>query len=188
MKALVSTAPGGPDTLQLLDLPIAEPGKGELRVRVEACGINYPDVLIIEDLYQMKPPRPFAPGSEIAGTIEAVGEGVEGWAPGDRMMAVIGHGGLAEQAIVPAARAVRLPQGRDAAEGAALLMTYATSYHALVDRGQLKPGETLLVLGPRAASASPRSRSARHSARPWSQRCRTRRRRPPHARRGRIAR
>ena len=147
MKALVSTAPGGPDTLQLLDLPIAEPGKGELRVRVEACGINYPDVLIIEDLYQMKPPRPFAPGSEIAGTIEAVGEGVEGWAPGDRMMAVIGHGGLAEQAIVPAARAVRLPQGRDAAEGAALLMTYATSYHALVDRGQLKPGETLLVLG-----------------------------------------
>ncbi len=80
MKALVSTAPGGPDTLQLLDLPIGEPGKGELRVRVEACGINYPDVLIIEDLYQFKPQRPFAPGSEIAGTIEAVGEGVEGWA------------------------------------------------------------------------------------------------------------
>jgi NADPH2:quinone reductase len=147
MKALVSTAPGGPGTLQLLDLPIAEPGRGELRVRVEACGINYPDVLIIEDLYQFKPQRPFAPGSEIAGTVEAVGEGVEGWAPGDRMMAVIGHGGLAEQAIVPAVRAVRLPEGRDAVEGAALLMTYATSYHALVDRGQLKAGETLLVLG-----------------------------------------
>ena len=147
MKALVSTAPGGPDTLQLLDLPIGEPGRGELRVRVEACGINYPDVLIIEDLYQFKPQRPFAPGSEIAGTVEAVGEGVEGWAPGDRMMAVIGHGGLAEQAIVPAVRAVRLPEGRDAAEGAALLMTYATSIHALVDRGQLKAGETLLVLG-----------------------------------------
>jgi len=147
MKALVSTAPGGPDTLQLLDLPIGEPGKGELRVRVEACGINYPDVLIIEDLYQFKPQRPFAPGSEIAGTIEAVGEGVEGWAPGDRIMAVTGHGGMAEQMIVPAIRAVRLPEGRDAAEGAALLMTYATSYHALVDRGQLKAGETLLVLG-----------------------------------------
>ncbi len=147
MKALVSTAPGGPDTLQLLDLPIGEPGKGELRVRVEACGINYPDVLIIEDLYQFKPQRPFAPGSEIAGTVEAVGEGVEGWAAGDRIMAVIGHGGLAEQVIVPAVRAVRLPEGRDAAEGAALLMTYATSYHALVDRGQLKAGETLLVLG-----------------------------------------
>ena len=147
MKALVSTAPGGPDTLQLLELPIGEPGKGELRVRVEACGINYPDVLIIEDLYQFKPQRPFAPGSEIAGTVEAVGEGVEGWKPGDRMMAVIGHGGLAEQAIVPAVRAVKLPEGRDAAEGAALLMTYATSIHALVDRGQLKAGETLLVLG-----------------------------------------
>jgi len=147
MKALVSTAPGGPDTLQLLDLPIGEPGKGELRVRVEACGINYPDVLIIEDLYQFKPQRPFAPGSEIAGTIEAVGEGVEGWAAGDRIMAVTGHGGMAEQMIVPAIRAVRLPEGRDAAEGAALLMTYATSYHALVDRGQLKAGETLLVLG-----------------------------------------
>ena len=118
-----------------------------MRVRVEACGINYPDVLIIEDLYQFKPQRPFAPGSEIAGTVEAVGEGVEGWVPGDRMMAVIGHGGMAEQVIVPAVRAVRLPEGRDAAEGAALLMTYATSYHALVDRGQLKPGETLLVLG-----------------------------------------
>jgi len=147
MKALVSTAPGGPDTLQLLELPIGEPGKGELRVRVEACGINYPDVLIIEDLYQFKPQRPFAPGSEIAGTVEAVGEGVAGWSPGDRMMAVIGHGGLAEQAIVPAVRAVKLPEGRDAAEGAALLMTYATSIHALVDRGQLKAGETLLVLG-----------------------------------------
>ena len=147
MKALVSTAPGGPDTLQLLDLPTPEPGAGELRVRVEACGINYPDVLIIEDLYQFKPPRPFAPGSEIAGTVEAVGDGVEGWAPGDRLMAVIGHGGLAEQAIVPAVRAVHLPEGRDVAEGAALLMTYATSYHALVDRGQLKAGETLLVLG-----------------------------------------
>jgi NADPH2:quinone reductase len=147
MKALVSTAPGGPDTLQLLELPIGEPGRGELRVRVDACGINYPDVLIIEDLYQFKPPRPFAPGSEIAGTVEAVGEGVKGWTVGDRMMAVIGHGGLAEQAIVPAVRAVRLPEGRNPAEGAALLMTYATSYHALVDRGQLKPGETLLVLG-----------------------------------------
>ena len=147
MKALVSTASGGPDTLQLVDLPIGEPGKGELRVRVEACGINYPDVLIIEDKYQFKPPRPFAPGSEIAGTIEAVGEGVEDWKAGDRIMAVTGHGGMAEQMIVPAVRAVRLPEGRDAAEGAALLMTYATSYHALVDRGQLKAGETLLVLG-----------------------------------------
>ncbi|WBO21703.1 NADPH:quinone oxidoreductase family protein [Sphingomonas abietis] len=147
MKALLSRAPGGPDTLAMGELPDREPGAGELRVRVLACGINYPDVLIIEDRYQVKPPRPFAPGSEIAGEVDAIGDGVEGWAIGDRLIAVLGHGGLAEQVMVPVARAVRLPAGRDPIEGAALLMTYATTYHALVDRGQLQPGETLLVLG-----------------------------------------
>jgi len=147
MKALISRAPGGPDTLELGDLPDITPGPGELRVRVLACGINYPEVLIIEDKYQFKPPRPFAPGSEIAGVVDMVGEGVAGWQPGDKLIAVLGHGGLAETAIVPAVRAVRLPEGRDPVEGAALLMTYATTYHALVDRGGLKAGETLLVLG-----------------------------------------
>jgi NADPH:quinone reductase-like Zn-dependent oxidoreductase len=147
MKALLSREPGGPDTLEIGELPDREPGKGEIRVKVLACGINYPEVLIIEDKYQMKPPRPFAPGSEIAGVVNAVGEGVEGWATGDRLIAVLGSGGMAETAIVPAERAVRLPEGRDPIEGAALLMTYATTYHALVDRGQLKAGETLLVLG-----------------------------------------
>ena len=147
MKALLSREPGGPDTLEIGELPDREPGTGEIRVKVLACGINYPEVLIIEDKYQMKPPRPFAPGSEIAGVVDAVGEGVEGWTPGDRLIAVLGSGGMGETVIVPAVRAVRLPEGRDPIEGAALLMTYATTYHALVDRGQLKAGETLLVLG-----------------------------------------
>ncbi len=147
MKALISRAPGGPDMLEMGELPDRAPGPGEIGVKVLACGINYPETLIIEDKYQFKPPRPFAPGSEIAGIVDMVGEGVEGWKAGDRLIAVIGHGGLAETAIVPAARAVHLPEGRDPVEGAALLMTYATTYHALVDRGGLKAGETLLVLG-----------------------------------------
>ncbi|AHE55491.1 NADPH:quinone oxidoreductase family protein [Sphingomonas sanxanigenens] len=147
MKALVSTAVGGPETLSLLDLPVPVPGAGELGVRVLVCGINYPDVLIIEDKYQFKPQRPFAPGSEISGVVEAVGADVQGWAIGDRLIAVTGHGGLAEQMVLEAGRAFKLPDGRDPAEGAALLMTYATTIHALVDRGTLRPGETLLVLG-----------------------------------------
>ncbi len=147
MKALLSRAPGGPETLEIGDLPDREPRPGELRVKVLACGVNYPEVLIIEDKYQFKPTRPFAPGSEIAGVVDAVGEGVEGWSLGDRLIAVIGNGGMAEAAMVPAARAIRLPDGRDPIEGSALLLTYATTIHALVDRGRLAAGQTLLVLG-----------------------------------------
>jgi NADPH:quinone reductase-like Zn-dependent oxidoreductase len=147
MKALLSVAPGGPETLQLTDMPAPQPGKGEVRVRVLACAINYPDVLIIEDKYQFKPPRPFAPGCEIAGEVEAVGEGVTGWAPGDRLIAVGRSGGLAEQMIVPAQAAIPLPKDADPIQGAALIFTYGTTIHALVDRGQLKAGETLLILG-----------------------------------------
>ncbi|RST31132.1 NADPH:quinone oxidoreductase family protein [Sphingomonas ginkgonis] len=147
MKALISAAPGGPETLQLSDLPEPAPGPGELLVKVLACGINYPDVLIIEDKYQFKPPRPFAPGSEICGEVIGLGEGVAGWQVGDRLVAVTGHGGLAEQLTLPAARAFPLPAGHDPVEAAGLLMTYATTIHALVDRGQLQAGETLLVLG-----------------------------------------
>ncbi|UUR07841.1 NADPH:quinone oxidoreductase family protein [Sphingomonas glaciei] len=147
MKALLSTAPGGPDTLQLSDLPEPAPGPGDLLVRVRAAAINFPDVLIIEDKYQMRPPRPFAPGGEIAGEVLHVGEGVNGWSVGDRLIAVPGFGGLVEQIVIPAASAFRLPDSRSFAQGAALLLTYATSIHALWDRGQLKAGETLLVLG-----------------------------------------
>ncbi len=116
-------------------------------VRVKACAINYPDVLIIEDKYQFRPERPFAPGGEIAGIVETVGEGVEGWSEGDRMIAMLGHGGLAEMVAVPAAMALPLPEGRSFEDGSALILTYATTIHALLDRGKLKEGETLLVLG-----------------------------------------
>jgi NADPH2:quinone reductase len=147
MKALLSRAPGGPETLELADLPDPVPGEGQVIVAVRACAINYPDVLIIEDRYQFKPPRPFSPGGEIAGVIDAVGDGVEGWSVGDRVIAVIGHGGLAERVAVDAARLNRLPDERDFADGAALLLTYATTIHALADRGRLSAGQTLLVLG-----------------------------------------
>jgi NADPH:quinone reductase-like Zn-dependent oxidoreductase len=144
---LLSEAPGGPETLALREFPDPSPGPGQLLVRVRACAINYPDVLIIEDKYQFKPPRPFAPGGEIAGTVERVGEGVEGWSEGDRLIAMIGHGGLAEKVVVDAARALPLPPERSFEEGSALILTYATSIHALLDRARLKEGQNLLVLG-----------------------------------------
>ena len=152
MRALLSTAPGGPETLSVGELPSPVAGPGELKVRVRAAAINYPDVLIIEDKYQFKPPRPFAPGGEIAGEVIAVGEGVPapedgGWAIGDRLMAVTGWGGLVEEIVVPAKTAFRLPEGRSFTDGAALLLTYGTSIHALYDRGNLAAGQTLLVLG-----------------------------------------
>lgn len=147
MRALLSHEPGGPETLRLDELPDPQPGPGEILVRVRAAAINFPDVLIIEDKYQLKPPRPFAPGGEIAGEIEAIGEGVQGWTVGDRVIAVTGFGGLAEKVVVPARAAYRLPEERSFEEGAALLLTYATSIHALLDRGKLQAGQTLLVLG-----------------------------------------
>src|SRR4051794_37513332 len=147
MRALLSHAPGGPETLRLDELADPVPGPGELLVRVRACGINFPDVLIIEDKYQLRPPRPFAPGGEIAGEVIAVGDGVSGWSEGDRIIAALGFGGLAEQVTVPADRAILLPAERSFEEGSALLMTYATAIHALVDRGKLQSGQSLLVLG-----------------------------------------
>ena len=147
MKALLSHSPGGPETLTVDELPDPVAGPGQLLVRVRAAAINYPDVLIIEDKYQFKPPRPFAPGGEIAGEVEALGEGVEGWAIGDRLIAVPGWGGLVEKIVIDATTAFRLPDDRSFTDGAALLLTYATSIHALYDRGDLKAGETLLVLG-----------------------------------------
>ena len=147
MKALLSHEPGGPDTLCLDELPDPEPGPGELLVKVRAAAINFPDVLIIEDKYQLKPPRPFAPGGELAGEVEAVGERVEGWNVGDRVIAVTGFGALAEKVVIPARSAFRLPEERSFEEGAALLLTYATSIHAVLDRGRLKAGQTMLVLG-----------------------------------------
>ncbi|MEO8547164.1 MAG: NADPH:quinone oxidoreductase family protein [Sphingomicrobium sp.] len=147
MRILLSRESGGPETLAIAEVAEPRPAPGELLVRVRACSINFPDVLIIEDKYQLKPPRPFAPGGEVAGEIEAVGEGVEGWKVGDRIIAVTGFGGLAEKIVIPAKSAFRLPDKRSFEEGAALLLTYATSIHALADRGRLEAGQTLLVLG-----------------------------------------
>jgi NADPH:quinone reductase-like Zn-dependent oxidoreductase len=147
MKALLSRQPGPPETLELTEVDDPVPGPGQLLVRVKACAINYPDVLIIEDKYQSRPPRPFAPGGEIAGIVEQPGEGVTGWSAGDRLIAMLGHGGLAEKVLVSAAAALPLPADRGFEEGSALILTYATTIHALLDRGRIEEGETLLVLG-----------------------------------------
>ncbi|WP_326525043.1 NADPH:quinone oxidoreductase family protein [Sphingomonas sp.] len=147
MRALLSEAAGGPETLKLGEVGDPAAGAGQVVVAVRACSINYPDVLIIEDRYQFRPERPFAPGGEIAGVVDSVGEGVTGWAPGDRVIGVVGHGGLAEKVAVDAEKLYRLPEGRSFAEGSALLLTYATTIHALLDRGHLKTGDSLLVLG-----------------------------------------
>ena len=119
MKALLSHAPGGPETLTIDELPNPVAGPGQLLVRVRAAAINFPDVLIIEDKYQFKPPRPFAPGGEISGEVEAVGEGVTGWAIGDRLIAVPGWGGLTEKIAIEAKSAFRLPDHRSFTDGAA---------------------------------------------------------------------
>ncbi|WP_176590589.1 MULTISPECIES: NADPH:quinone oxidoreductase family protein [Sphingobium] len=147
MKALVSNLPGGPDTLEIVDLPEPSVGPGELRVRVVACGINYPDVLVIEDKYQARPTRPFSPGAEFSGIVDAVGEGVEGFAPGDRILAAGRFGALAELVVIDAVRCHHLPDTLSFETGAAIQFTYATSYHALQDRARLQPGETLFVMG-----------------------------------------
>ena len=147
MKALLSHQPGGPDTLRVEDVAVPQPGPGQLRIKVEAAALNFPDTLIIRDLYQFKPPRPFAPGGEVAGVVEALGEGVSGHQPGDRVIALCGNGGLAETVLAPANQTFTLPDTIDFATGASLQYTYGTSYHALKDRGRLKAGETLLVLG-----------------------------------------
>lgn len=147
MRAVLSKTPGGPETLVVEEVLDPTPMKGEVIIDVKAVGINFPDTLIIEDRYQFKPARPFSPGAEVAGTVEAVGEGVKGLTRGDRVIAVPGWGGLVERLAVPAASVVKMPTGMSFETAAALLMTYGTSYYALKDRAQLKAGESLLVLG-----------------------------------------
>lgn len=147
MKALLSKETGGPETLVLEEVADPVPGKGEVLVNTAACAINFPDTLVIRDLYQFKPPRPFAPGSEISGTIAALGEGVEGWQVGDRVIAMTLSGGLQEKIALPAASLFKVPEGIDLEAASALLMTYATAIYALKDRAALKEGETVLVLG-----------------------------------------
>ncbi|HVR91011.1 MAG TPA: NADPH:quinone oxidoreductase family protein [Novosphingobium sp.] len=147
MKALRSHAVGGPESLTLDEIEAPTPGPGQVLVAIKACAINFPDTLMIRDLYQFKPQRPYAPGGEISGTIEALGEGVSGWAVGDKVLAGIGNGGLAEKVAVDSGRLFRVPDGVSFETAASILMTYGTTIHGLKDRGRLKAGDTLLVLG-----------------------------------------
>lgn len=143
----MSTAPGGPETLEMMELDTPQPGRGEVLIRVHAAGVNFPGTLMIRDLYQFKPPRPFAPGGEIAGEVEALGEGVEGLAVGDRVLALTMAGGFASHIVLDACAALRIRDAMPYADAACFIFTYGTSYYALKDRGQLKAGDTLLVLG-----------------------------------------
>ena len=147
MKAILSKDPGGPDTLVLEDVPSPTPKAGEVVVSVKAVGVNFPDFLIIQDMYQYKPPRPFSPGGEISGVVKAVGEGVTQFKAGDTVFGSTGAGGMAEEIVVAAGRMHKLPDFMPFDEAAGFLMTYGTSHYALKDRGHIKPGETLLVLG-----------------------------------------
>jgi NADPH2:quinone reductase len=123
------------------------PGPGQVVVSVKAASVNFPDVLIIENKYQLKPPLPFSPGSELAGIVKTIGAGVTGFATGDAVLAITGYGAFAEEVVVDSARLLKIPRGMDFPSAAAFGLTYATSEHALCDRGALQAGETLLVLG-----------------------------------------
>jgi NADPH2:quinone reductase len=147
MKAILCKAFGPPESLVFEEVASPAPGPGEAVVSVKAASVNFPDVLIIENKYQLKPPLPFSPGSELAGIVKAVGDGVTHVKPGDRVMAITGYGAFAEEVKTEARRMLAIPPGMDFATAAAFGLTYATSEHALVDRGALKAGETLLVLG-----------------------------------------
>ncbi|MBU2980435.1 NADPH:quinone oxidoreductase family protein [Lentibacter algarum] len=147
MKAMLSTEVGGPETLVLTDMPTPEPGKKQLLIKVHAAGVNFPDTLIIRDMYQVKPPRPFAPGGEIAGVVEAVGDGVTGFAVGDRVLGMTGFGGFATHILADANSAIKIPDNMPFDEAACFVLTYGTSHHALKDRANIQAGETLLVLG-----------------------------------------
>jgi NADPH2:quinone reductase len=147
MKAALCTHYGPPEELELREVPAPLPGKGQVLISVKSCGVNFPDVLLIQDKYQFKPPLPFAPGGEIAGVVKAVGEGVTAPKPGDRVIASIGTGGFAEEAIADAARCIAMPETLDFDVASCFVIAYGTSWHALKDRAVLKAGENLVVLG-----------------------------------------
>ena len=147
MRAILCKTHGLPGDLVLEDIASPRPGPGELLVSVRAAGVNFPDVLMIQNKYQYKPPLPFSPGYEIAGTVKEIGAGVSGVQIDDAGIAMIRYGGFAEEAIVPAERFWCIPRDMDFRTAAAFPLAYGTSYHALKDRGQLRPGETLMVLG-----------------------------------------
>jgi NADPH:quinone reductase len=137
----------GPASLQVDELADPHPPKGHIVIQVAAAGVNFPDTLITRGQYQFKPATPFSPGGEVAGTVIELGEDVTHFAIGDRVAATMLYGGYAERVVVPLLSVVRLPDNVSFEVGAATLLTYATTYHALVDRAAIQPGETLLVLG-----------------------------------------
>jgi NADPH2:quinone reductase len=147
MHAWLCENPTGVDALQWKELPTPQPKAGEVLLEIKAASLNFPDLLIVQNKYQMKPQLPFVPGSEYAGVVKAVGEGVAHVKPGDNVACLSGTGGFGTHTIAPAALCMPLPPGMSHVDAAAFIMTYATSHHALIDRGQLKSGETLLVLG-----------------------------------------
>jgi len=147
VKAVLCKQYGPPETLVVEELPSPRAGPGEAVVSVKAASVNFPDVLIIQNKYQFKPPLPFSPGSELAGVVKEVGAGVSSVRPGDRVMAFTTYGAFAEEVKTEAARLLPIPEGMDFKSAAAFVLTYGTSDHALRDRGALRAGETLLVLG-----------------------------------------
>lgn len=147
MKAVLCKEYGPPETLVVEDIEPPVAGEGQVVMDVHAAAVNFPDVLVIENKYQFKPPLPFSPGGEVAGVVTSVGDGVKGFAPGDRIMGLCGMGGFREQLALPAAVCVTMPDALDFHKGAAINLTYGTSYHGLKDRANLQPGETLFVMG-----------------------------------------
>ena len=147
MKAILCKAWGGPETLVLEDIPSHEPGDGEVKIRVRAAGVNFPDVLIIQKKYQILPPLPFSPGAEVAGDVISVGAGVSHVKAGDKVVSFCGVGGFAEEVFAPAAVTMPMPSGVPYALAAIFSLAYGTSWHAVRDRAALQAGETMLVLG-----------------------------------------
>ncbi|HMA38294.1 MAG TPA: NADPH:quinone oxidoreductase family protein [Chloroflexia bacterium] len=147
MRAIQCKEFGPPESLVLEEVPALAPGAGQVVIRVHACGVNFPDTLIIQGKYQFRPPFPFAPGTEAAGVITAVGAGVTQVPVGARVIALVPWGSFAEEILAAAVHVFPLPPGLDFVTGASLPLTYGTAYHALVDRAQIQAGETLLVLG-----------------------------------------
>lgn len=147
MRAVLCKEFGPPESLVVEEVPDPQPGRGQVVVDVAAAGVNFPDVLIIQNQYQFKPPLPFTPGGEIAGTVAQLGEGVTTLKVGDRILASTGIGGFAERVVIKAESAVPIPDEMDFVTASAFLFTYGTSHYALKDRGHLRSGETLLVLG-----------------------------------------
>ena len=147
MHAWLCDNPVGVDALRWTELPTPQPAAGQVLVAIQAASLNFPDLLIVQNKYQIKPPLPFVPGAEYAGVVQAVGEGVTHLSVGDSVACLSGTGGFGTHTLAPAALCMPLPPGFSAVDGAAFIMTYATSHHALMDRAQLQAGETVLVLG-----------------------------------------